>query len=120
MEEDFNTSDGLMLEMQGFSAQPFRSELPGRAMQVAALVLLSDPAERARSRGAALAALYALTPTETRIADLLFQGTEIAGIANSLEIAEGTVRFHMKRVLAKTGAHRQVEPVRLMAALPGV
>ena len=75
--------------------------------------------ERHSSRVDLLRNLYRLTPTEARIADLIGQGKEIRDTAlilgKTLEIA----RFHVKRVLAKTGTHRQAELVKLVLALPG-
>jgi DNA-binding CsgD family transcriptional regulator len=63
--------------------------------------------------------LYRLTPTEARLADLLLGGLEVRAVADHLGITIETARFHLKRVLAKTGTHRQTELVRLMLTLPG-
>ena len=63
--------------------------------------------------------LYALTPTESRLADLLLGGLEVRDIAHRLTITLGTARFHLKRVLVKTGTRRQTELMRLMLSLPG-
>jgi DNA-binding NarL/FixJ family response regulator len=99
---------------------PFPSSLPGSSAQLAALVFVTDPSSRPQSRGTTLRALYALTPTEVRVADLLLQGLEIRGIANRLGLTLETVRFHTKRVLSKTSTRRQSELVRLMLSLPQV
>lgn len=55
-----------------------------------------------------------LTPTETKIADLAADGLTNRQIAERLDIAEGTVRTHMSRILIKLNitsrqAIRQVE-----------
>ena len=63
--------------------------------------------------------LYGLTPRESRLADLLLEGLDVRGIAERLDITIETVRFHMKRVLAKTGTRRQTELSQLMLSLPG-
>jgi DNA-binding CsgD family transcriptional regulator len=63
-------------------------------------------------------AIYGLTPTESRIADLLLQGMEIRGISGHLGTTLETARFHVKRILTKTGSRRQSELVRRMLALP--
>jgi DNA-binding CsgD family transcriptional regulator len=63
--------------------------------------------------------LYGLTPTEARLADLLLEGLEVRDIANRLTMTLETARFHLKRVLAKTGTRRQTELMRLMLSLPG-
>jgi DNA-binding CsgD family transcriptional regulator len=83
------------------------------------LVFLSDPSSKPTSRAAVLRALYGLTPTESRLADLLLQGFEVREAADHLRTTLETARFHLKRVLAKTGAHRQTELMRLMLSLPG-
>jgi DNA-binding CsgD family transcriptional regulator len=63
--------------------------------------------------------LYKLTPAEGRIADLLLEGLEVREVSQRLGVTLETARFHVKRVLAKTGVRRQSELVRLMLGLPG-
>jgi DNA-binding CsgD family transcriptional regulator len=84
-----------------------------------ALVLVHDPSSLPKSRAAFMRHLYALTPTESRLADLLLGGLEVRDIAHRLTITLGTARFHLKRVLVKTGTRRQTELMRLMLSLPG-
>jgi DNA-binding CsgD family transcriptional regulator len=84
-----------------------------------ALVFVSDPEASPKSRGTFMRMLYRLTPAESRIADLLLQGLDMRRIADCLGITIETARFHLKRVLAKTGARRQTELMRLMLSLPG-
>jgi len=86
---------------------------------IAALVFISDPAKVPLSRSSVLRTLYGLTPAEGRVADMLLQGTEIPEAAARLGITLETCRLHVKRILAKTGASRQAELVRLMVSLPG-
>jgi DNA-binding CsgD family transcriptional regulator len=83
------------------------------------LVFLSDPLAKPASRAAVLRTLYGLTPTESRLSDLLLQGFEVREAADHLRTTIETARFHLKRVLAKTGTHRQTELMRLMLSLPG-
>jgi DNA-binding CsgD family transcriptional regulator len=83
------------------------------------LVFLSDPSSKPISRAAVLRTLYELTPTESRLADLLLQGFEVREAADRLRTTLETARFHLKRVLAKTGTRRQTELMRLMLSLPG-
>ena len=83
------------------------------------LVFLSDPSSKPASRAAVLRALYGLSPTESRLADLLLQGFEVREAADHLRTTLETARFHLKRVLAKTGSRRQTELMRLMLSLPG-
>jgi len=83
------------------------------------LVFLSDPSSKPSSRAAVLRTLYGLTPTESRLADLLLQGLEVREAADNLRITLETARFHLKRLQAKTGTRRQTELMRLMLSLPG-
>jgi DNA-binding CsgD family transcriptional regulator len=83
------------------------------------LVFLSDPSSKPSSRAAVLRALYGLTPTESRLADLLLRGFEVREAADHMRTTLETARFHLKRVLAKTGTRRQTELMRLMLSLPG-
>jgi len=83
------------------------------------LVFLSDPECKPASRAAVLRGLYGLTPTESRLADVLLQGLEVREAAGLLRITLETTRFHLKRILAKTGTRRQSELMRLMLSLPG-
>lgn len=95
---------------------------PGSLMnepEATALVLFSDPFSKPKPRSAILRTLYGLTPTESRLCDFLMQGLELREAAIQLRITVGTARFHLKRVLAKTGARRQTELMRLMLSLPG-
>jgi DNA-binding CsgD family transcriptional regulator len=84
-----------------------------------ALVFVSDPSASPRPRSALMQQLYGLTPAEARVADLLLEGYEGREAAQRLGITLETFRFHVKRVLTKTGAHRQTELLRLMLSLPG-
>jgi DNA-binding CsgD family transcriptional regulator len=83
-----------------------------------AVVFVTDPCSTPASRATVMRQLYRLTPTECRLADLLLEGHEVREAAERLAITVETARFHLKRVLAKTGARRQTELMRLMLSLP--
>jgi DNA-binding CsgD family transcriptional regulator len=104
----------LLLTISPFRSGPMLSE-----SSTAALIQISDPSAVPRSRAAVLKALYGLTPTEARLADLLLQGFEVREVAERMRITLETARFNLKRVLAKTGTRRQTELMRLMLSLPG-
>jgi DNA-binding CsgD family transcriptional regulator len=119
------TSGGsLLLERKSLkhplrlTVSPFATPLPGCSAQLAALVFVSDPESRPQSRAATLRTLYALTPAEARVADLLLHGQEMREVATGLGLTLETARFHTKRVLFKTGTRRQAELMRLMLSLP--
>jgi DNA-binding CsgD family transcriptional regulator len=69
---------------------------------------------------AALAALFDLTPTETRVLELIGAGRTNAETAAALGVALSTVRTHLLRLFEKTGTRRQADLVALLAsfALP--
>jgi DNA-binding CsgD family transcriptional regulator len=85
----------------------------GRAPALA-LVFLRDP-ERAGLHVIRLRDLFGLTATEAAIAADLGAGKSPEQIARRHHIGIGTVRWHLKSVLAKTGTTRQAEAVALLA-----
>ncbi len=100
-------------------AAPFHSDEVLLGDRPAALVFLSDPDARPAPKASLARSLYGLTPTESRLADLLAQGCELTAAAERLSMASTTARFHLKAIFRKTGTGRQAELVRLMAGLPG-
>ena len=97
---------------------PYRGALPGTTSALAALIFLSDSSRKSPSRATSLRMLYDLTPTECRVADLLLEGLETRELAQRLSVTLETARFHVKRILTKTGARRQSEFIRFMLSLP--
>jgi DNA-binding CsgD family transcriptional regulator len=73
----------------------------------AQLTLLSAPEMIAKA--------YGLTPSELRILLAVVEVGGAAEVAEALGIGESTVRFHLKRLFAKTGTHRQAGLVKLVA-----
>jgi DNA-binding CsgD family transcriptional regulator len=78
------------------------------------LVFVVDPEARRASPHAWLRAAYGLTSAEARLAVALAGGATLADISDQTASAIGTLRTHLKRVLAKTGTRRQSELVRLV------
>jgi DNA-binding CsgD family transcriptional regulator len=62
-----------------------------------------------------IAESYKLTPTELRVLFALVDGGGVPDVAAALGIAETTVKTHLARLFAKTGARRQAELVKLVA-----
>jgi DNA-binding CsgD family transcriptional regulator len=64
----------------------------------------------------AMASAYRLTPTELRV---LLATAEVKGgapeLADALGIGETTVKFHLRRLFAKTGVNRQADLVKIVA-----
>jgi len=102
------------------SVTPVRISLPVYAGQLAALVYVSDPAAAPLSKAESLRTLYGLTATEARVADLLGAGLEVKEVGGRVGMTFETTRFHVKRILAKTGTKRQAELMRLMASIPAL
>ena len=99
--------------------QPWRGGdrlFPGR---LKAIVTISDPAARLRSRADLLSGLFGLTPAETRVSMLLAEGLDPSEIATRMRITTHTVRSHLKSIYGKTSVGRQSQLVRLISKLPG-
>lgn len=79
-----------------------------------ALVTVHDPQTRLRLDTDGLADLFALSPAELRVAEVLVDGHSPAIVAQLLSLSEGTVRTHLRAIFKKTGTHRQAELVRLL------
>ncbi|MDE0357750.1 MAG: helix-turn-helix transcriptional regulator [Gammaproteobacteria bacterium] len=97
---------------------PVRTESADRREgDVAALVLLVDPAARPRIDPAFAAKVLGLSPAESRVAVDLAAGRTIAGIAAELGCAESTVRTHVRRTYRKLSVRKQTDLVRRIMSL---
>jgi len=83
-----------------------------------ALLVVHDLAARLAPDPAALAAVFKLTPSETRVANHIAAGASARQIASHHGVAMTTVRSQIRTVFDKMGVRRQSELVALMAALP--
>ncbi|SNT26109.1 DNA-binding transcriptional regulator, CsgD family [Granulicella rosea] len=97
---------------------PFAGTLPGQSAKLGALLFVGDPVRETQPRTALMRLLYRLTPSEARVADLLLEGLDVREASLRLGLTLDSTRFHVKRILAKTGARRQSELIRIMLALP--
>lgn len=77
------------------------------------LVFIRDP--EAPLALARLRELFGFTRTEAAVAAALGRGRSLEDIGADMGIGLGTVRTHLKRILAKTGTHRQAQVVALLA-----
>src|SRR5262249_34289346 len=89
------------------------------SLEPSALVFISDLTSPIRSRYSVLQQLYGLSPTEARLAGALAQGLELREVAEFMSMAYETARFHLKRLMTKTGTRRQMDLIRLILSLPG-
>jgi DNA-binding CsgD family transcriptional regulator len=78
----------------------------------AAAIFVVDPGADLLGRVRHFAARFGLTSAEIRVLAEIIGGSRTHVAAENLKIAEGTVRTHAKRILAKTGTTRQSELIR--------
>lgn len=78
------------------------------------LVVFDDPEASVELDPTVVRELYPLTPTEARLAVALANGQSLADFARERRCSAETARTHLKRVLEKTGTHRQAELVRVL------
>ncbi len=82
----------------------------GNPLARQAAVAMGAALQRAEGlREARLRHDHGLSPQEIRIALHLIDGGSVASCAETLEVAESTVRSHLKSIFAKTGVNRQAE-----------
>ena len=85
--------------------------------RVAALVLVVDPAHRARIDAARVAVTLGLTPSEGRMSALLAEGQRVSEIAAAAGWSENYVRWLLKQVYRKLGVSGQVALARQVLAV---
>lgn len=67
-----------------------------------------------------VAAIFALTPAETRVLARVLSGSSVVEAAAGLCVAATTVRSHLDSIFAKTGVSRQSQLLRLAARIASV
>ncbi|MBR0954282.1 helix-turn-helix transcriptional regulator [Bradyrhizobium canariense] len=60
---------------------------------------------------------FQLTPSEVRVLDAMLKVSGVSEIAEALGIGESTVKTHLQNIFGKTGARRQADLIKLVAAL---
>jgi DNA-binding CsgD family transcriptional regulator/PAS domain-containing protein len=92
-----------------------RCRAGGRPPAAAAL-LVHKVALEAPLPAQAMARLYGLTPAEMRVLGAIVDVGGVPETAEALGIGEATVKTHLHRLFGKTGATRQADLVKLVAA----
>jgi DNA-binding CsgD family transcriptional regulator len=82
------------------------------------LVVIVDPAAKARASAAAIQAAFGLTRAEARVALLLASGVAGAQMPAMLGVTAATIKTQLRHCFEKTGTHSQVELARLFAIFP--
>ncbi len=96
---------------------PIRADAPIAIRQEqSVLVCVSDLEVRGQVSEERLRDIFGLTRAEARIAAALFEGATPRETAEQIGVSFYTVRGHLVRIFEKTGASRQAELVRLLAA----
>ena len=80
------------------------------------LVLIADPEGQSPS-GQDLAALFGLTPAESRIAAGLIAGRKLNEIAAECGVRITTARTHLRSISKKVGVSRQTDLIRALAGM---
>jgi PAS domain S-box-containing protein len=110
--------DGPVALLQ-MRARPLRDAATGRVSEVVLTVTpagaphppAGDWGEPGEIRARVPAAAAGLTPRELEVLVLLARGRDITAAAGELGVTVHTVRGHVKSLLAKLGAHSQVQAV---------
>ncbi|MDF8334655.1 helix-turn-helix transcriptional regulator [Novosphingobium cyanobacteriorum] len=79
-------------------------------------LVLAEPERPPDASMEELACLFGLTSAEARLAAAISVGESVQDYASRRGITQGTARLQLKHVLAKTGAARQADLVRLVMA----
>ena len=90
------------------------------ARSVGALVLIVDPGSQSSIDPDLVASALGLTPSESRVAVSLAEGTSVRDIAATTGRQESSIRWHVKRIYRKLGISRQPDLVRLVLSITEV
>jgi DNA-binding CsgD family transcriptional regulator/PAS domain-containing protein len=77
-------------------------------------LVLAEPERACSPMGGDLMHLFGLTGAEAQLAAALATGSTLQEYADQREVSVGTLRVQLKQVLAKTGAGRQADLVRIL------
>lgn len=83
-----------------------------------AIVYVRDPDRPEETRLETLQRLYGLTPSQSRLAELLATGCALPEAAKRLDLTMSSARQYLKLIFQKTGTSRQAELVRKVILVP--
>lgn len=84
------------------------------------ILFISDPDVGPEAVEKVLTAMHGLTPAEARMAAGLISGQTLSEYASSRGITRNTARTQLRQVLAKTGAQRQSDLMRIVLMSPAM
>ena len=88
---------------------------PGLSHKAVAALFVRKAEVDTQSGGEIIARTFELTPAELRVMLAIVEAGGVREAADTLGVAETTVKTHLHRVFAKTGASRQADLVKLAA-----
>jgi DNA-binding CsgD family transcriptional regulator len=89
--------------------------LAGKQYAAVAVLLVHKMVLKLPSAPEAIAKFYHLTPTELRVLLAIVRVGGVPQTAETLGIADSTVRTHLNRLFSKTGTSRQADLVKVIA-----
>jgi len=108
-----------ILDVQGQAAvlvaQTLRGQLNlcGKPQADAALFLIR-PTEKAHINNFRLQIMFCLTPAETRLAEYLIRGMNLAAVSGQLHLSRETLKSQLRSLFEKTRTNRQGELIALL------
>jgi DNA-binding CsgD family transcriptional regulator len=93
---------------------PLPLTLDGENPAGLATVFISDPEAHVETGEEFMQRLYGLSARESRVATAFAATCSLDEVADKLCISRETVRWHLRHIYAKTGAHRQATLLRLI------
>jgi DNA-binding CsgD family transcriptional regulator len=88
----------------------------GRAYEAVAALFVSKAALDTAIAPDIIKGVFRLTPAETRVMLAIVDLGSVSDCAKSLDVAETTVKTHLRRIFTKTDTKRQADLVKLVAA----
>jgi DNA-binding CsgD family transcriptional regulator len=90
----------------------------GGGLSPTVMLTVSDIDHQPVASSEALVSMFGLSQAEIRLTQALLRGSVPAEYATHAGISLPTVRGHLRSILAKTGARRQTDLIRLLSLLP--
>jgi DNA-binding CsgD family transcriptional regulator len=85
-----------------------------------AAIFCSDPDAVIGKLSRRLELMYGMTPAEAQLTEALVNGKSVTDYADARNVTVNTVRTQLKSILAKTGATRQADLVRMVLTGPAI